>query len=276
MLHLHDTATGTVRPFEQRTAGACVDVRLRPDRLRPPAHRARPLQPRLRHPAPLSAVRRPGRAIRLEHHRRRRQHHQAGQRAGAKRARGGRTSSRSGGGRPWTGSDVLRPDDTPHATAYISDMVALVADLLASGSRLRDVRRRLPRREPGRRLRAAGAAEPRLAAGRSPGGGERGEALAARLRRVEEGEGGRAVVEGAVGARAAGLAHRVCRHVARLVGRRLRPARRRAATWPFPTTRTRGPRPWRRGARSPVTGCTTAGSRSRGPRCPSPSATSPR
>ncbi len=28
---------------------------------------------------------------------------------------------------------VLRPDDTPHATAYISDMVALVADLLASG-----------------------------------------------------------------------------------------------------------------------------------------------
>ena len=29
------------------------------------------------------------------------------------------------------GLDVLRPDDTPHATAYISDMVALVADLLA-------------------------------------------------------------------------------------------------------------------------------------------------
>jgi cysteinyl-tRNA synthetase len=31
------------------------------------------------------------------------------------------------------GLDVLRPDDTPHATAYISDMVALVADLLARG-----------------------------------------------------------------------------------------------------------------------------------------------
>ena len=28
---------------------------------------------------------------------------------------------------------VLRPDDTPHATAYIDDMVALVADLLARG-----------------------------------------------------------------------------------------------------------------------------------------------
>ena len=31
------------------------------------------------------------------------------------------------------GLDVLRPDDTPHATAYISDMVALVADLMARG-----------------------------------------------------------------------------------------------------------------------------------------------
>jgi cysteinyl-tRNA synthetase len=31
------------------------------------------------------------------------------------------------------GLAVLRPDDTPHATAYISDMVALVADLLARG-----------------------------------------------------------------------------------------------------------------------------------------------
>jgi len=28
---------------------------------------------------------------------------------------------------------VLRPDDTPHATAYVDDMVALVADLLARG-----------------------------------------------------------------------------------------------------------------------------------------------
>src|ERR1039458_7632891 len=28
---------------------------------------------------------------------------------------------------------VLRPDDTPHATAYIDDMVALVSDLVARG-----------------------------------------------------------------------------------------------------------------------------------------------
>ena len=27
----------------------------------------------------------------------------------------------------------LRPDDTPHATAYIDDMVALVSDLVARG-----------------------------------------------------------------------------------------------------------------------------------------------
>jgi cysteinyl-tRNA synthetase len=31
------------------------------------------------------------------------------------------------------GLGVLRPDDTPHATAYVADMVALVADLLALG-----------------------------------------------------------------------------------------------------------------------------------------------
>ena len=39
-------------------------------------------------------------------------------------------------GQWWEAMDglaVLRPDDTPHATAYISDMVALVADLLARG-----------------------------------------------------------------------------------------------------------------------------------------------
>ena len=31
------------------------------------------------------------------------------------------------------GLGVLRPDDTPHATAYVADMVALVAELLAKG-----------------------------------------------------------------------------------------------------------------------------------------------
>ncbi len=35
---------------------------------------------------------------------------------------------------------VLRPDQTPHATAYVERMIELVADLVARGRGLRDRR----------------------------------------------------------------------------------------------------------------------------------------
>ena len=44
---------------------------------------------------------------------------------------------------------MLRPDDIPHATAYIADMVDLGRRPPGARGGLRDVRRRLPRREPG-------------------------------------------------------------------------------------------------------------------------------
>ena len=49
-----------------------------------------------------------------------------------------------------------------------------------------------------------------------------------------------------------------------------------ARTWPSRTTRTSGPRRWPTAGRSPGTGCTTGGSRSRARRCRSRSATSRR
>ncbi len=96
------------------------------------------------------------------------------------------------------------------------------------GRRLRDVRRRLPERRTGRRLRAAGPPEPRIAARRRPCGRERGEAITPRLRVVEEGQGRRALLGRALGCGPAGMAHRVRRDVARSARRRLRPARRGA------------------------------------------------
>ena len=44
-----------------------------------------------------------------------------------------RTSSRRGGGRPWTGSTCSDPTTPRTPRGYIADMVALVADLLARG-----------------------------------------------------------------------------------------------------------------------------------------------
>ena len=95
---------------------------------------------------------------------------------------------------------VLRPDETPHATAYVDRMVELIGELVDQRRRLRDRRRRLPL-GPGRaRLRPARPPAPRVAAGRGPGRGGRGEALAARLRALEEGQARRADLGLALGA----------------------------------------------------------------------------
>ena len=129
---------------------------------------------------------------------------------------------------------------------------------------------------PGARATGCWPASPSIAAGRGAGGGRRGEALAPRLRAVEEGQAGRAHLGLALGPGPPGW-HTECVVMSLdLLGDGLRPPRRRAATWPSPTTRTSGPRRWPSGAPSPATGSTTAGWRSAGRRCPSRSATSPR
>ena len=133
-------------------------------------------------------------------------------------------------GRWWEAMDllgVLRPDDTPHATAYIDDMVALVSDLVARGVayEISDGVYLNVEQVPGYGLLARQPLESLLVGG--PGGGRRGEALTAGLRAVEEGQAGRAGVGVPLGPGPPGLAHRVRRHVARSPRRRLRPPRGR-------------------------------------------------
>ena len=136
-------------------------------------------------------------------------------------------SARRSGTRRWTRIDVKRPTHDPHATAYVDEMVALIADLVDRGDAYETSDGVYFSAAVGRRLRAAGPPVDREPAGRRPGRGQRREALARRLRALEEGQAGRAVVAVAVGRRAAGLAHRVRRDVARPAGRRVRPPRRR-------------------------------------------------
>ena len=172
--------------------GRGVDVRLRPDRLRPAPHRARAVQPRLRRPAALPAL------------------HRA---EGARTCPTSPTSTTTSSSAPpssgrteadvatefearwWESMDALgdlRPQDIPHATQYIEDMVALVGQLVADGEGVRDARRRLPGGLDSRGVRPAGATVAGVLADRGTGRGQRGQALAPRLRPVEEGEGGRA------------------------------------------------------------------------------------
>ena len=65
---------------------------------------------------------------------------------------------------------VMRPDETPHATAYVERMVELIAGLVGRAWPTSG-RRCLLRRRVGQRLRAAGPPAARLPAGRGPGRG---------------------------------------------------------------------------------------------------------
>ena len=141
-----------------------------------------------------------------------------------------------------------------------------------------DRRRRLPLGRDGGGLRPA--RPPVARRHRSPaaaiGGRRRRRASATRrLRAVEVGQAGRAVVAVAVGRRPSGLAHRVRGDVARPARRGVRPALRRAWTWSSRTTRTSGPRRSPSASASPTTGCTTGSSSTpRARRCRRGSATS--
>ncbi len=131
----------------------------------------------------------------------------------------------------WESMDALgdlRPQDIPHATEYIEDMVALVGQLVAMEKAYETPDGVYLEVSTGRGVRPAGATVARVLAGRGTGRGQRGQALAPRLRPVEEGEGGRAELGLTVGAGPARVAHRMRGHVARPAGRGVRPARRRA------------------------------------------------
>ena len=125
------------------------------------------------------------------------------------------------------GLGVLRPTSTPHATAYVEDMVQLVADLVGRGVAYEtsDGVYLNVEQVQGYGLLARQSLDSLRSGARVESTEEKRSPLDFAL--VEEGQAGRAHLGVALGARATGLAHRVCRHVARSARRGLRPPRRR-------------------------------------------------
>jgi cysteinyl-tRNA synthetase len=132
MLHLHDTATGSVRPFEHRTPGEVSMYICGPtvDNLPHIGHG--------RFTLTFDVLRRyelfNGLAVRYVSN-----ITDVDDKIIARARAEGRTATEVAEeyeARWWEAMDllgVLRPDETPHATAYIDDMVALVSDLVARG-----------------------------------------------------------------------------------------------------------------------------------------------
>ena len=143
---------------------------------------------------------------------------------------------------------VKRPTETPHATAYVDEMVELIGDARRSRRRLRDRRRRLPLRSTGSTTTGS-CARQSLDSLRAGGAVEADEEKRSPLdfalwKKAKPGE---PIVAVAVGSGASGLAHRVRRDVARPAGRGVRPPRRGAGPrLPPPRERAR-PGRWRSG-----------------------------
>ena len=154
---------------------------------------------------------------------------------------------------------VLRPDETPHATAYVDHMIDLVADLVARGVAYEtgdgvylsvlDV--------PGYGLLARQPLDSLRAGARVEADEEKRSPLDFVL--WKKAKAGEPSWDVAVGAGPARLAHRVRGDVPRPAGRRVRAPRRRGRPDVSRTTRTSGPRRWPSAGSSPATGCTTAG-----------------
>ena len=207
--------------------GGGVDVRLWADGLRPAPYRPRPGQSDLRHPPPVPELHGVAGAPRGQRHRRRRQHHQTSRRVGAHRVRRGRrirgplvgVDGRPGGS---------APAQHPARHAVHRGHGGAGGRPGGQGDGIRDAGRRLPGGLQGGRVRPTRTAVARIAAGGGPGRGQRGQAVPAGFRAVEEGEGGGAKLGVAVGTGPARVAHRVRGDVARPARRGVRPARRRA------------------------------------------------
>src|SRR5580704_5484805 len=132
MLHLHDTATGTVRPFELRTPGEVSMY------ICGPTVYDLPHIGHGRFTLTFDVLRRyelfNGLAVRYVSN-----ITDVDDNIITRARQEGRTETEVAQeyeARWWEAMDllgVLRPDETPHATAYIDDMVALVSDLVARG-----------------------------------------------------------------------------------------------------------------------------------------------
>ena len=213
---------------------------------------------------------------REQRHRRRRQDHQQGPGPGQHRARGGRPLRGHPLGPARPAGDQAAPRGAPRHRLHPPDArPGGQAGVGRAGLRHRVRRLLLGRELP--RLRRPLPPPPRRPAGvgRRPGRGRRAQALAGRLRPLEGGQAGRAVVGIGLGSGPAGLAHRVLGHVGRDCSGRASTSTAAGSTSSSPTTRTSGPSRRAPGSASPATGSTTPWSTSAGRRWPAPSATSP-
>jgi cysteinyl-tRNA synthetase len=184
-------------------------------------------------------------------------------------------------GRPWTevvaefegvwwdamaAIGVQRPDHEPHATAYVDRMVSLIANLVAEDrAYLTDDGVYLSVADvDGYGLLAHQSLDELLAGGGDRevvgGSGKRHPADFALWKLAKPGEPSWPAPWG--DGRPCSATASTCTAA--------------DSTWPFPTTRTNVPRPWRRAGSSPGTGCTTGSSRWPARRCRSRSTTSRR
>ena len=177
------------------------DLPVRADGLWPAAHRPRAGDHGVRRARPLPAMAGPARPAGLQRHRHRRRHHRSGQPRGPSVA--GDHGALRAGLVPGDGRDQRRPARCHTARHGLRRRHG--GDDRATGRRrqgLRDGRRCLPGRRRGARLRLAGPPGPRRPGRRRRRPGRRrrrAQAAPGRLRALEAGQAGRAVVAVAVG-----------------------------------------------------------------------------
>ncbi len=129
----------------------------------------------------------------------------------------------------------------PRATENIDEIIELTQVARRQGLRLRVGRRRLFRRRQGPRVRQAQQPR-RVEHARRRGRDGRAQAVAGRLRPVEERQAGRAVVGQPLGQGPAGLAHRVLGHEPHASWAKRSTSTAAGSTWSFRTTKTKSPK----------------------------------
>ena len=151
MLRLYDTAQRKVVPLGTARPGQGVDVRLRAHRLRPAAHRPRPVHAGVRRPPPLPRVDRARRSATSPTSPTSTTRSSKAASRGARPRPRWRPSTRRSGGRPWTRSACCAPPPTRTPPPTSSGWSRPIARLVDAGIAYETVRRRLPRGRPGRR-----------------------------------------------------------------------------------------------------------------------------
>ena len=185
-----------------------------------------------------------------------------------------RTSAESSRRQWWAAMDalgVMRPDESPHATKWIAEMVALVSQLVDLGIAYEtdDGVYLSVEKVEGYGLLAGQSLSSLRAGARVEVDEQKRSPLDFALWKTRETR--RAVLGAAVRRGPPRVAHRMRRHVARTCSATGSISTAEGATWRSRTTRTSGLRRSRSVRHSPSTGCTTGGSRSRARRCRNPS-----